>query len=158
MRSPLLSLIYSESDVTDGTHSKKKLKASLRYCLNGKDVSVRFLTLQMKGPKRQCILSRSRELLSEIKGSVGPSLPTTSVDSLTASAQLLVTPMDLWYQFSSYATPVSAFIPRAPASCCLTPPHGIFPPCSDTHLIGLGNPPYPNTISMWLHFQTVFLN
>lgn len=102
---------------------------------------------QMKGPKQPCIVSCSRELLSEIKGSMMPSLPTASVDSLTASTQLLVTAMDLSYQSSSYATPVSDFITRASASCCLTPPHRISPPSSDTCLIGLGNPLYPNTIS-----------
>lgn len=47
MRSPLISLTYSESDITDGTHWKKKLKASIRYCLNGKDVAICFLTLSM---------------------------------------------------------------------------------------------------------------
>lgn len=52
----------------------------------------------MKGPKQQSMFSHSRELLSAIKGSVLPSLPTTSVDTLTAFAWLLVTSMDLWYQ------------------------------------------------------------
>lgn len=106
---------YWWHSLKEETESKPKILLEWKGCVCS--FSSPAHVSQMKGPKQQYILSRSLELLSEIKGFVVPSLPTTSVDSLTASARLLVTPMDLWYQFSSYATPVSALIePPPPAA------------------------------------------